>query len=262
MTAPAGRRSGSRVEPGAPENGLSRRLRILNAAAGDVRLSAADPVDGLLRRVSAGAREIIGAHRAMASLVPDGDWRQAIHGGSTSDEDAGERPVRAIPDTEALRRRVCESNRTLRLPQAELEADPSGRGGIHGWLAAPLTNPDGRNVGLIEVSGKVDGEFTAADEAVLVQLAHIASVVIEIGRLGRALEEAARQRDDFLITLSHELRAPLSAILGWARVLRSAHPDRDTMDRALASIERNARAQAKLLDDLLGNPSRPGPPPC
>jgi GAF domain-containing protein len=261
MTESVGGRPGPRLERHAPEDGLSRQLRILNRVAGDLRLSAADPVDRLLRRVSDRAREIVGAHQAMASVVPDGEWRQAIHGVSGSDEDAVGRSLHATPDTGDLRRQVCESNRPLRLTPGELEKHPSWRGPIHGWLAAPLTGPDGRNVGLIQVSGKVDGEFTATDEAVLVQLAHITSIVIETGRLERALQETARLRDN-LTTLSHELRTPLSAILGWARVLRSAQPDPDTTDRALASIERNARAQAKLIDDLLDISSRPGRPTC
>lgn len=72
-----------------------------------------------------------------------------------------------------------------------------------------------------------------------------------LGEAHRTAQEANRLKDDFLATLSHELRTPLSAILGWARVLRSRQSDRETTDRALESIERNVRAQTKLIDDLL-----------
>jgi signal transduction histidine kinase/CheY-like chemotaxis protein len=63
--------------------------------------------------------------------------------------------------------------------------------------------------------------------------------------------DANRLKDEFLATLSHELRTPLNAVLGWTRVLRSAQVEPATQARALESIERNARAQARLIEDLL-----------
>jgi signal transduction histidine kinase/ActR/RegA family two-component response regulator len=63
--------------------------------------------------------------------------------------------------------------------------------------------------------------------------------------------DANRLKDEFLATLSHELRTPLNAVLGWTRVLRAAQVEPATAQRALESIERNARAQARLVEDLL-----------
>jgi signal transduction histidine kinase/CheY-like chemotaxis protein len=63
--------------------------------------------------------------------------------------------------------------------------------------------------------------------------------------------DANRLKDEFLATLSHELRTPLNAVLGWTRVLRSASVPAETQSRALESIERNARLQARLIEDLL-----------
>jgi methyl-accepting chemotaxis protein len=63
--------------------------------------------------------------------------------------------------------------------------------------------------------------------------------------------DANRLKDEFLATLSHELRTPLNAVLGWTRVLRAARVEPETQARALESIERNARAQARLIEDLL-----------
>jgi signal transduction histidine kinase len=63
--------------------------------------------------------------------------------------------------------------------------------------------------------------------------------------------DANRLKDEFLATLSHELRTPLNAVLGWVRVLRATGMPLESRGRALESIERNARAQARLIEDLL-----------
>jgi signal transduction histidine kinase len=64
-------------------------------------------------------------------------------------------------------------------------------------------------------------------------------------------ERANRAKDDFLAMVSHDLRTPLSAILGWTRMLRSGDCDEETRARAIGVIERSAQAQRHLIDDLL-----------
>ncbi|MGB9179893.1 MAG: ATP-binding protein [Pyrinomonadaceae bacterium] len=64
-------------------------------------------------------------------------------------------------------------------------------------------------------------------------------------------EEANRLKDEFLATVSHELRTPLTAVLGWAHMLRANQLDQTAREHALEIIERNARAQNQLIDDLL-----------
>ncbi|HEX8355305.1 MAG TPA: PAS domain S-box protein, partial [Pyrinomonadaceae bacterium] len=73
----------------------------------------------------------------------------------------------------------------------------------------------------------------------------------ENARLYREAQESSRLKDEFLATVSHELRTPLTAILGWAHMLRTGQSDGDSAVKAFETIERNARAQAQLIDDLL-----------
>jgi PAS domain S-box-containing protein len=76
--------------------------------------------------------------------------------------------------------------------------------------------------------------------------------LLELEKIAREEAESAnRIKEDFLAVLSHELRSPLNPILGWSRLLRSRALDAQTTERALETIERNAKLQAQLIEDLL-----------
>jgi signal transduction histidine kinase len=64
-------------------------------------------------------------------------------------------------------------------------------------------------------------------------------------------QESNRIKDEFLATVSHELRTPLNAMLGWLQIIRTTDMDPATVERALASIERNAQSQARVVEDLI-----------
>ncbi|WP_017316407.1 PAS domain-containing hybrid sensor histidine kinase/response regulator [Mastigocladopsis repens] len=79
-----------------------------------------------------------------------------------------------------------------------------------------------------------------------------AGLIASLQQQTEQLREANRMKDEFLAILSHELRSPLNAILGWAQLLRSRHQlDQTKVAKALETIERNARAQTQLIEDLL-----------
>jgi signal transduction histidine kinase len=86
----------------------------------------------------------------------------------------------------------------------------------------------------------------------------IAALATELSQRKQELEAAAeelrrnnRMKDEFLATLSHELRTPLNPILGWTKLLQTRQFDPETSRRALETIERNARLQTQLVNDLL-----------
>jgi signal transduction histidine kinase len=84
------------------------------------------------------------------------------------------------------------------------------------------------------------------------ELARLRREAVAREREARAEAEAASQaKDDFLAMLSHELRSPLSAIVGWTQVFRARKGEPEMVERALQTIERNARLQTRLVDDLL-----------
>ncbi|HWH13525.1 MAG TPA: PAS domain S-box protein, partial [Miltoncostaeaceae bacterium] len=162
-------------------------------------MSEANGVEDVLRVATERARALVGAHQAVSSLTVDESWAQAITTVSLSDRYGRYRGYDTPADGSGIYALVCEENRPYRLTHAELEAHPAWRAfGAHaeehppmrGWLAVPLIARDGRNLGLIQLSDKYAGEFDEDDEAVLVQLALLASAEIENARLLDETQEA------------------------------------------------------------------------
>jgi signal transduction histidine kinase/ActR/RegA family two-component response regulator/PAS domain-containing protein len=100
-------------------------------------------------------------------------------------------------------------------------------------------------------SARAERRYTDADLPLAEALARRAALAITNARLYESAQEANRLKDEFLATLSHELRTPLNAMLGWARLIMTGNLAPDLVARGLETIERNAHAQAQLVDDVL-----------
>ena len=243
----------------AREQSYLRRLQQLTSAS--VAINSSLSVAEIIQLAADSARQILEVHQVAVNLSPAANWEAGVSKFSMSEKYAQWQDYCEEPDGTGIYREVCQQQQAMRMTQSELEAHPSWRGfgkaaGNHpplrGWLAAPLTAPDGRNLGLIQLSDKYDGgDFGEDDETILVQWAQAVSAAIDNARLYEESQQANRMKDEFLATLSHELRSPLNAILGWAQLLRNRSFSPAVTERALSTIERNAKLQTQLIEDLL-----------
>lgn len=146
---------------------------------------AADPV---LAQAAELARVVTRAHQsAAAQLIGDG-WAYARKYFSLSEKYAAWADYRTPAVGSGIHAHAHQIDKPLRLTDAELRAHPEWRGfgsegGAHppmrGWLVVPLLGSDGANYGFIQVSDRVEGDFTENDEANLVRLALLTSTALD-----------------------------------------------------------------------------------
>lgn len=123
--------------------------------------------------------------------------------------------------------------------------------GIRCFVSVPMTS-QGRTFGVITFLGTGHRSgFEPHDVALAEELARRAALAVDNARLYRSAQEANRAKDEFLANLSHELRTPMTAILGWAHLLQLGDLEPDQVDLGLRTIRQSGEAQAKLIDDLL-----------
>jgi PAS domain S-box-containing protein len=122
---------------------------------------------------------------------------------------------------------------------------------------SPIKAADGTIIGASKIARDIGDQKRAAEalaeqnEIIKRARAEAEKSAKENERLYRQAQESSRLKEEFLATVSHELRNPLNAILGWSRLLRAGQIPEDGIAKALETIERNAHAQTQLIDDLL-----------
>jgi signal transduction histidine kinase/DNA-binding response OmpR family regulator len=230
-----------------------RAVQLHRLTEASLAINSAQTIEAIAQIATDTAREVIGCNQAVAVAAPNSHPVYSISHASYSPKLAKweGKPFEAT----ALRAFLASANKPMRMTRMELEANVflqrDGEAGpsLQGLLAAPLSGRDGRNIGSIYLSDRYTGEFTDDDQAILVQLAQLASVAME--NIVYAQErEANRFKDEFLATLSHELRTPLNAISGWIQLLRFK-PLNGDVSHGLDVIDRNVKSQTRLIEDLL-----------
>jgi PAS domain S-box-containing protein len=135
---------------------------------------------------------------------------------------------------------------------------PKGHLPVVSYLAVPVISRSGEVIGGLFFGHSKPGVFTERDERIVAGLAGLGATAMDNARLyvaeqkaRRDAETANRLKDEFLATVSHELRTPLNAITGWALLLRSGKLDPASSEQAIETIERNAKAQEQIIEDIL-----------
>ncbi len=235
------------------------------------------------------ARNIVEAQEAAIGVI-NGDGKSLRYFFRCSDNDGpATASGNGVPRVaERALQQLVSKRLPLRLNDTDelLETDDQTSELVHSFLGAPILSAN-RVSGWIYLLNKLDADdFSEADERLAATLAtqvaiaydnavlyseaqrHATELQQEITerkqveeqraqllvreQAARAeAEQANRTKDEFLATLSHELRTPLSAILGWSHLVRTGKLDEPQMSRAFETIERNARSQSQLIDDLL-----------
>jgi PAS domain S-box-containing protein len=211
----------------------AEQLRGLSAAA----IATAKLLDhqALIDYLVEQVRLVVGAHQAVISLTRGDDWSQSINGVSLSDKYAAWRSYTTRPDGSGIYALICQDNQPLRLTQAELEAHPRWRGfGQHadrhppmrGWLAVPLLDKGGRNLGLLQLSDKYQGEFEEDDQVIAQQFAQMAVSVLENSRLLNEVlagDQRLQQQLEFTSAITDSMAEGLLAVDAQGR-LRFLNP--------------------------------------
>ncbi len=121
---------------------------------------------------------------------------------------------------------------------------------VRALMAVPIRVGDHR-LGVLEVMSYRPGAFSREDGATLTLLAEQCAIALRNAHLIEELQRSNRLKDDFLANLSHEVRTPLTGIVGWAEVLLDSHGEDPAVRRALEAILGQADTLSRMLADLI-----------
>jgi signal transduction histidine kinase len=251
------------------ESERAQRLRAEHAASRLQHLqtlssavSAAVSVEDVARAVIAVARDIAGASIVVVGRV-EGEELHIIAASGIADaflEQYHNIPLStALPLAESIR--TCEpiwlGTFDEAVARSPLFRDAQPGSTSRAWAVLPLT-ADGQSIGAIGLSFASEQAFSDADRSFLMSLASQCGLAFERARLYDAerrareeAEQASRAKDDFLAILSHEMRTPMTTVIGWADFLKMTHGNDPAISGPVDSLRTSARAQARLVDDLL-----------
>jgi len=207
------------------------------------------PLDELLNELLVRVRSILRADTAAILLLNGGDLVARVAKGLEEEVAAGVR----IPLGSGFAGRVAAEKRPIfiaDIDHAQMLNPILRQKGVRSLLGVPILF-EGSVIGVLHVGTLQPRQFDRQDAQLLQIVADRIGLGIEYARLYREAQETSRLKDEFLATVSHELRTPLTPILAWVSQLRRRRLDPARTARALEAIERSARAQARLVDDLL-----------
>ncbi|WP_100897835.1 PAS domain-containing protein [Nostoc flagelliforme] len=183
----------------------------------------------------------------------DGDGKPVRLVGSTTDISERKQAEKAVQASEERRQIVLNDVLHSTHPNADILIAL----GITAYAGQPLI-AQGKLLGVLSFASSTRTRFTSGEIALLQATSDQVAVALERAQLMDSLQQqkeqlvqANRIKDEFLAVLSHELRTPLNPILGWSKLLQTKKYDEATTTRALQTIERNAKLQTQLIEDLL-----------
>ncbi len=242
-----------------------------------VRLTTTLDVESLLQEVLRAAMAVHGTDLGLLSLCDEARDGLNVKASSGFDEEVL-KAIEWIPAGEGACGSCYEQRRRIVVEDTEADEvftpyrEATRAAGVRACHSTPLITRGGHSIGVLSVHFRHPHRPSLRETRLMDLYARMAADILEnaqlhqraqqeleerqqsLAREQRARAEAERAnrlKDEFLATVSHELRTPLTAIVGWTDMLRSGQLDERAAANALVTIERNARSQTQIVEDLL-----------